>query len=173
MGRAQHKAKHDMPSGYTGRCLCGKVGYDTGSDPLWVTICYCRFCQRATGSDRMIEPIFERETFAFTGREPSTYTTSSEGSGKDVHVHFCADCGTKLALTFERWPDRIGIYVGTLDDPAVNSTTPENSKLIFVSEARAGTILPPGFKTFARHASENDGTAIEPVVHASPFVVQG
>ncbi len=121
----------------------------------------------------MIEPVFERAHFTFTGTNPSIYTLPSEGSGKDISVHFCADCGTKLAMTFERWPDRIGIYAGTLNDPAVISPTPENSKHIFVSDARAGTIMPPGFKTFDRHATENDGTAIEPAVHASPFVIQG
>jgi hypothetical protein len=51
--------------------------------------------------------------------------------------------------------------------------TPVNSKHIFVSEARAGTILPPGFRTFDRHASETDGTEVEPAIHSSPFVCQG
>jgi hypothetical protein len=121
----------------------------------------------------MIEPIFERGDFTFTGINPSVYTLPSEGSGKDVNVHFCGDCGTKLALTFERWPDRIGILVGTLDDSAAVVVTSENSKHIFVSEARGGTILPAGFKTFERHATENDGSTIEPIVHSSPFTVPG
>lgn len=162
-----------MSNGQSGQCLCGKVRYDTGSAPLWVTVCYCRFCQRATGSDKMIEPIFERASFAFSGHDPAIHTTVSEGSGKQVHVHFCPDCGTKLALTFERWPDRIGLYIGTLDDPASIAVTPENSKHIFVSEARAGTVLPPGVKTFARHAAELDGTPIDPVIHGTPFTVPG
>ncbi|AWI85697.1 aldehyde-activating protein [Alloyangia pacifica] len=160
-----------MPIGHKGRCLCGEVEYNTGSPPLWVTICYCRFCQRATGSDRMIEPIFEHDQFAFTDGRPSVYTLPSDGSGKDIHVHFCSKCGTKLALTFERWPDRLGIYVGTLDDPNAIMASPENSKHIFVSEARPGTILPPGVKTFDRHATENDGTPIEPRIHASPHQI--
>ncbi|SEL62154.1 Uncharacterized conserved protein [Roseivivax marinus] len=160
-----------MPTTHEGRCLCGKVSYDTGDDPLWITICYCRFCQRATGSDRMIEPIFERSLFVFTGASPSVYTLPSEGSGKDINVHFCPDCGTKLALTFERWPDRIGIYAGTLDKPSAVSATPDNSKHIFVSEAQPGTILPAGFKTFDRHATENDGSPLEPIMHASHHMV--
>ncbi|WP_223422152.1 GFA family protein [Tateyamaria pelophila] len=161
-----------MSSGHTGRCLCGNVSYDTGKDPLWVTVCYCRFCQRATGSDRMIEPIFERDSFAFKGGSPTVYTLPSDGSGKDINVHFCEKCGTKLALTFERWPNRIGIYVGTLNDPVSIEPTKENSKHIFASEARPGTILPPGFKIFDRHATENDGTPIEPTVHSTPYVVE-
>ena len=161
-----------MSVGHKGGCICGNVRYDTGSEPLWVTICYCRFCQRATGSDRMIEPIFEHEDFAFTESSPAIYTLPSEGSGKNIHVHFCSECGTKLALSFERWPDRLGIYIGTLDDPTSISTTPENSKHIFVSEARPGTILPSRFKTFDRHATENDGTPIEPTIHTSPYFVR-
>jgi len=160
-----------MSSEHSGQCLCGKVRYDTGSAPLWVTVCYCRFCQRATGSNKMIEPIFERDSFSFLGNDPAVYTLPSDGSGKDINVHFCDNCGTKLALTFERWSDRIGIYIGTLDDPFSIAATPENSKHIFVSEARPGTILPSGFKTFERHATENDGTPLEPTIHSSPHFV--
>ena len=133
-----------MSTGFKGRCLCGKLSYQTGGDPLWIAICYCRFCQRATGSDRMIEPIFERSLFAFTGLSPAVYSLPSEGSGKDINVHFCTACGTKVALTFERWPDRIGIYAGTLDQPSSVAVTPENAMHIFVFEALPGTILPAG-----------------------------
>ena len=161
-----------MSAGHNGRCLCGNIAYETGSEPLWITVCYCRFCQRATGSDRMIEPIFECERFVFTRGKPTKYTLPSEGSGKDVHVHFCSKCGTKLALTFERWPDRLGIYIGTLNDPTSISVTPENSKHIFVSEARPGTIFPAYSKIFACHAVENDGTPIEPTIHNSTYCVE-
>ncbi|WP_417267562.1 GFA family protein [Celeribacter baekdonensis] len=159
-----------MSIGHAGRCHCGNVVYDTGSAPLWVTICYCRFCQRATGSDRMIEPIFEHDTFDFTKGHPAVFTLASEGRGKAVHVHFCSTCGTKLALTFERWPDRLGIYIGTLDDPTSIVATPKNSKHVFVREARPGTILPPGVKTYDSHATENDGTPIAPTLYGSPHV---
>ena len=162
-----------MAIGLTGQCLCGKVTYDTGSDPLWVTICYCRFCQHATGSDRMIEPIFEHEPFVFIQGNPKVYTLKSDGSGKGVHIHFCSDCGTKLALTFERWTNRIGIYIGTLDNPLSISITPENSKHIFVSEARPGTILPAGFNVFDRHATDNDGTTLVPTIHKSHHLISG
>tara|TARA_R100000935_G_C2767170_1_gene136140 strand:- start:143 stop:514 length:372 start_codon:yes stop_codon:yes gene_type:complete len=119
----------------------------------------------------MIEPIFERSSFTFAGVSPAAYTLPSEGSGKDINVHFCSNCGTKVALTFERWPDRIGILAGTLDEPSAALATRENSKHIFVSEALPGTILPAGFKFFNHHATENDGTPLEPLVHDTPYVV--
>lgn len=158
-----------MTTGLTGRYLCGKATYDTGSQPLWITICHCRFCQRATGSDRMIQPIFEREHFCFPAASPAIFTLPSEGIGKDIGVHFCPDCGTKLALTFERWPDKIGIYIGTLDHTDAITVKPDNSKHIFVSEARQGTLLPPHVKIFDHHAAAPDGKPIEPKVYSKPF----
>jgi len=159
-----------MATGLTGRCLCGQATYDTGSQPLWITICHCKFCQRATGSDRMIQPVFEREHFSFAAAAPAIFTLPSEGSGKDINVHFCPACGTKLALTFERWPDKIGIYIGTLDKTDAIPVRPENSKHIFVSEALPGTLLPPNVKIFDHHAAELDGTPIKPTIHSKPFV---
>ncbi len=119
----------------------------------------------------MIEPIYNFASFTFFGDPPTVYTLPSEGSGKNVHVHFCRECGTKLALTFERWPDRIGVYVGTLDDPTSVCETPQNSRHIFASEARPGTILPAGVDIYDRHATLNDGTPLTPTSHTSPFII--
>jgi hypothetical protein len=138
---------------------------------LWITICFCRFCQRATGSDRMIEPVFRLDDLDFTAAEPERFTTVSEGSGKAVHVHFCPDCGTKVVLAFERWPDRIGLYAGTIDDPSALAPTPSNAKQIFVSEAAPGSVLLPGIPTFERHAVSQDGTRNVPTIHDLPVVV--
>lgn len=73
-----------MAKSIEGGCLCGKLRYRATTSPLWVTVCYCRFCQRATGSDRMIEPIFERKAVSFFTGDPAVYTLPSEGSGKDI-----------------------------------------------------------------------------------------
>jgi hypothetical protein len=53
-----------------GGCLCGRLRYRCHGPPEWVTVCYCRFCQRATGSDRMVEPIFQRDRFQFLTGKP-------------------------------------------------------------------------------------------------------
>ena len=44
-----------------GGCLCGAIRYATSADPVRVTYCHCKFCQRATGSAYMVEPIFARD----------------------------------------------------------------------------------------------------------------
>ena len=147
-----------------GGCLCGALRFSVSAQPLWVTACFCRFCQRTTGTQGIVEPIFDIETFAMNQGEPARYDHVSEGSGKEIHVHFCKTCATKTHLTFERWPDRLGVYAGAFDDPGWFDFTPENSKFIFLDCATRGTLVPAGFKAYAEHAAKADGTPLEPHV---------
>ncbi len=151
-------------SSHQGGCLCGALRYEVSTDPLWVTACFCTFCQRATGAQGLVEPIFDTTAFRMTQGTPRIYVHVSTGSGREVYVHFCPDCGTKTHLTFARWPDRLGVYAGTFDDPGWFEFSPENSKYIFTGEAARGTLIPAGFKTFAAHAATASGEALAPEV---------
>jgi hypothetical protein len=146
-------------SGHAGGCLCGKLRYEVDLPPLRVTICYCRFCQRATGSTGMVEPIFPKHSYAVTAGSETIYSLISEGSGKQVHVHFCSTCGTKVRLSFERFADIIGVYAGTFDEPNWFERSEANTKHIFVGMAQRGTIVPAGYNCFEEHATTNDGVA--------------
>lgn len=156
-----------------GGCLCGKLRYEVKGQPAKTTMCHCRFCQRATGGAYMVEPVFDASNFAVIYGKPRQYTHVSEGSGKNVHIHFCDTCGTKLFLTFERFEGAVGLYGGTLDDPNWLEITPENSKHIFLGVARKGTVIPPHINTFFEHAAHNDGTPIEPTMFDEPYVIGG
>lgn len=155
-----------------GGCLCGAVRYATVSSPLRVTICHCRFCQRATGSAYMVEPVFAKTDFEITSGAPATYSLASQGSGKQVTIHFCATCGTKLFLAFERFPDHFGVYGGTFDDPDWFERTPLTSRHIFLDSARQGTIIPAGVRTWREHTMRNDGTPLESVTFAQPHAIE-
>ncbi len=106
----------------------------------------------------MVEPIFDADKFVVLAGSPRVFDQISSGSGKVVHVHFCPDCGTKLWLSFERFPDAVGVYAGTFDDPCWFPMDPATSKHIFLGVARAGTIVPSGIPTFLEHAMTSDGT---------------
>lgn len=112
----------------------------------------------------MVEPIFEGDDFVLLSGSPSTFDLVSEGSGKAVHVHFCANCGTKLWLSFERFPDSVGVYAGTFDDPSWFPIDAVNSKHIFLGVARPDTVVPAGLPTFVEHARANDGSPREATV---------
>lgn len=147
-----------------GGCLCGAQRYEALAGALRVTICHCKFCQRATGSGFMIEPIFDKAAIRSTRGEPKVYSQTSAGSGMAVHVHFCADCGTKLWLSFERFPSIVGLYAGTLDDPNWIEVTRKNSKQIFLDSARPDSVILAGMNAFGQHSLLNDGTLLDPTV---------
>lgn len=148
----------------SGGCLCGALRYTVSKPPLWVTICTCTFCQRATGAQGMVEPIFEITDLEFTKGTPKQYAHRSSGSGKNVFVHFCETCGTKTHLTFERWPDKLGVYAGTFDRPGWFEISPDNTKYIFRDNAARGTLFPAGFKTYPQHAATAEGVPLDPEV---------
>ncbi len=157
----------------TGGCICGRLRYEARKPPLRVTICHCRFCQRATGSAFMVEPVFDSGDLTVTAGEPTVYAHLSQGSGKRVDVHFCANCGTKLFLTFERFPGATGVYGGTFDDPDWYERTPAVTKHIFLGVGMAGTVVPAGFNCFEEHAMTNAGDPIEPHRFDEPMALKG
>lgn len=154
-----------------GRCLCGRIRFALSRPPTRVTVCHCKFCQRATGSAYMVEPIFDRDALTPLSGEVAVYDHVSSGSGKIVHIHFCRDCGTKLWLSFDRFPDVVGVYAGTFDEPCWFPIDPEISKHIFLGVARTDTLIPPGLPTFLHHATEPDGTPNTPTIFAEPQVI--
>jgi hypothetical protein len=154
-----------------GGCLCGAVRYAASSTPVRVTYCHCKFCQRATGSAYLVEPIFQKTHFAIISGKPATYAQASEGSGKRVTINFCSTCGTKLFLDLERFPETVGVYGGTFDDPNWFERTPQVSRHIFLDSALNGTVIPAGFRTFREHAWLNDGTPVEPVIFGQPHAI--
>lgn len=156
---------------HEGGCLCGTIRYAATALPQRVTVCHCRFCQRATGSAYLVEPIFGRDDFEITSGTPKTYDHRSEGSGKVVTINFCDCCGTKIILEFERFPDVVGIYGGTFDEPSWFEKTPSNTKHIFLSVAQHGTVIPAGSNTFHEHAMLADGTPVEPRILETPLTV--
>ena len=151
-----------MPSevGYEGGCLCGAVRYRVTAQPYYVAVCACSFCQKLTGSDYNVEPMFRPAEFEFevTAGATKTYTTASEGSGQQIHIHFCPACGKSVFLRPDRFPDCVGVFAGTFDDPNWFPRTPENTGYFFTSEAPRGMLLPAGFDTYPGHAKALDGS---------------
>ncbi len=154
-----------------GGCLCGAVRYAAKAQPIRVTFCHCKFCQRATGSAYFVEPVFQRGDFEVTQGAPKTYDHRSEGSGKVLTINFCATCGTKLFLDLERFSDVVGVYGGTFDDPNWFERAPAISKHIFLDSAQHGTVVPAGINTFRQYSMSQDGTPVEPVVFAEACLI--
>lgn len=162
-----------MTIDHAGGCQCGDIRYATKAAPSRVTMCHCRFCQRATGAAYMIQPVFEESDLTVLSGTPRVFDLPSDGSGKIIHVHFCASCGTKLWLSFERFPGKVGVYAGTFDDPCWFDIAPEISRHIFLGEARRDTVIPPGLPTYAAHVLAKDGTPETPTVFDTCHIIGG
>jgi len=160
-----------MPNCHEGGCLCGDVRYQVTADPLRVTICHCAFCQRFTGSAFLVEPIFRKEDLVFAGMTPRTYDHRSDSSHKRVTLHFCGRCATTLSLSFERFPDVVGVCGGTFDDPNWFERGPKTCRHIFTRSAQQGVVLPAGLETYLEHAIQFDGTPSKPIVLDHPRLV--
>lgn len=155
-----------------GGCLCGKLRYEVSGEPIRTTFCHCTFCQRATGAAYMVQPVFAEADFAMLAGVPKTYTHISEGSGKEVYVHFCDDCGTKLYLTFQRFSGFVGVYYGTFDSPNAVRIDTKTAKHIFLGVAQRGTAVPPHVNTFTEHAVQADGTPNMAAVFETAHIIE-
>lgn len=162
-----------MPVVHEGGCLCGDVRYEILAQPLRVTICHCRFCQRFTGSAYLLEPIFRKEDVVFKGAQARRYDHRSDTSGKRVTLNFCAKCGTTLWLDLERFPDVLGLCGGTIDDPDWFDRNNTHCRHIFVRSAQRDVMFPAGVDLYERHAIELDGTPNEPLVLAHALSASG
>jgi hypothetical protein len=160
------------PTDQPGGCLCGRIRFRVTAPPVRVTFCHCRFCQRVTGSAYAVEPIFEDAAFALDQGTPKTHAHVSDGSGKEITLHFCPDCGTGYRYTFQRFPGMTGVMAGAFDDPNWFGWTPETAKHIFLSAARPETVVPAGLPLFFEHAQKKDGTPLEPLVLNRPMSVR-
>ena len=149
---------------HEGGCLCGAIRFRATAAPTRTTICHCRFCQRVTGSAFLVEPIFRIADVTFSGAAPKVYARTSDGSGKEVRVNFCGDCGSALFLAFERFTDVIGVFAGTFDDPNWFDRSPQAALHIFTRHAQKGVAVPAGLRVFDDHAIQLDGSPNTPRV---------
>ena len=104
--------KSDLP--VTGGCACGKIRYEIKSQPLFMFLCHCRDCQRATGGLYAPNVWFSSETISLS-EEPKAYEVVSD-AGNNISHDYCADCGSPIGMRTSNFPQGRGIRAATLDD---------------------------------------------------------
>lgn len=106
-----------MPQTWTGGCLCGAVRYSAVVDEPTSMNCYCRDCQRATGSTCATFFGVPLGRFELTG--PARGFAKHGESGRKVERFFCGECGSQLYSVVEVVPGMAWVKSGSLDDPGV------------------------------------------------------
>jgi hypothetical protein len=128
-----------------GGCLCGAVRYRSTADPVMTLLCQCEQCQRHSASAFSLNIGFAKATLMFTGDTPATYEHKG-GSGKTVHRHFCAKCGSPIVTELDSTPELDWLKAGTLDDKSW--LRPDLG--IFGSEGQVWLTLPDGMPQFPK-----------------------
>jgi hypothetical protein len=137
-----------MEAVVTGGCLCGAVRYQTHGKPLRTVVCYCKFCQRCTGSALGVWSTFTPEQVHLTG-PLSTYEHRSDESGRWIRLNFCAQCGASVTSTFEKGPGEVAILGGTFDD----TTWITVDRQVWTRSKQHWLPLPAGVASFEKSSS--------------------
>jgi hypothetical protein len=101
-----------------GGCQCGAVRYEVSEDPLAITVCHCRECQRQSGSAFGMSWVVKQSAFRLLQGELKTFTRSSD-SGRPLECAFCPDCGTRIYHVPGYRAGVLNVKPGTFDDPTV------------------------------------------------------
>ncbi len=105
----------------TARCTCGRLQVACDGDPVRISICCCRACQRRTGSAFGVGAYFPEAAVAVEGAA-SAFTRSSD-AGRWLTFRFCPECGSTVYWTMELRPGIVGVAAGASADP--DFPTPE------------------------------------------------
>jgi hypothetical protein len=105
----------------TAICACGRVSVACQGEPLKVSLCHCRECQRRTGGPFGVAAFFPPEAVKASG-ETREFRRPSD-SGFDVVFHFCPTCGSTVWWRGLRFPDRIAVAAGAFADADFPSPT--------------------------------------------------
>ncbi len=131
----------DSPSKISGGCLCGAVRYEAEGDPIYAGYCYCRDCQRLSGSAFVAFIGFPAERVTFKGRTRVLARPSFMG---ESHRNFCLACGSLVFGGIVGTHDQHTVYAGTLDDTSAFQPT----MAIFNRSRPAWSPLPEGITVF-------------------------
>lgn len=105
----------------SGRCHCGGISYVVTGEASPVGHCYCRNCQRLTGTGHSSAAIFPQSRVAVSGT-PTEYSFTTKAGVVETRF-FCPTCGSCVLGKNSAAPSMLGIALGTLDD--VNALQPQ------------------------------------------------
>jgi hypothetical protein len=135
----------------SGGCVCGRVRFRAAGEPLRVTVCHCRWCQRRTGSAFGTEVVFNADQVVFEGAACTHYRHVSDESGRWLDVEFCGTCGTNLGFTLEAAPGLRTLPAGAFDDPSWIEPGRILFRHVFLRSRREWSDLTPLVEQYERH----------------------
>ena len=105
-----------MPAERHASCSCGQLSLTTLGEPVRVSVCHCRACQRRTGSVFGVQARFPEAAVTVRG-QGREYRRGSD-DGHRITQCFCPVCGTTVCYRNDSLPGMVGVPVGGFADPA-------------------------------------------------------
>ena len=96
----------------TGGCQCGHVRFEIVGEPLGLSVCHCRDCQRQSGSAFGMSLAIPPDGFQLRSGALKNFEIICD-SGRPKTCVFCPECGTRV---YHRTVNGISLKAGTLDD---------------------------------------------------------
>jgi len=104
-------------------CRCGALRAECAGEPVRVSACHCRACQKRTGSAFSAQARFPAASVRLEG-ESRTFVRTAD-SGRRLTYRFCPGCGSTVAYVIDEWPDVVAVPLGLFDD--ADFATPAHS----------------------------------------------
>jgi hypothetical protein len=127
---------------HRGSCLCGQIHYEVVGQPVVISHCHCKDCQRGSGAGHSTGAMYAEHQFHFSGRL-GEFQLVSEASNKVTRV-FCPSCGSPIYGKNSGMPGFLNVTLGTLDDSS--SFTPQVT--IFARNRKPWDLVAIGLPTF-------------------------
>ena len=86
-------SKYSVP--YEGGCSCGEIRYKYAAEPIMSYHCYCRDCQRGSGTGYASRIAVSETDFDLLQGEAKWHGTGPD-DGARVRRYFCGSCGTDI-----------------------------------------------------------------------------
>ncbi|HMT05481.1 MAG: GFA family protein [Solirubrobacterales bacterium] len=102
----------------TGECMCGIVTFEVNQPLIGAALCYCKRCQRRTGTGVSATGLTQPGSFVITAGEKSVRVYEPGDGG--FNKYFCGECGGHLYTCHPDNPDILAIRLGALnEDPGI------------------------------------------------------
>ncbi len=95
-------------------CACGQLSVACKGEPLKVSLCHCRECQRRSGGPFGVAAFFPPGAVTASG-EAREFRRGSD-SGFDLIFRFCPNCGSTVWWESLRVTDRVAVAAGAFAD---------------------------------------------------------
>ncbi|MEJ1177425.1 GFA family protein [Agrobacterium sp. CMT1] len=97
-------------------CSCRQLTLTAKGEPVKVSICHCRECQRRTGSAFGVAVFYGAGQVTAAGNHKAFLRRGE--SGKELEFRFCPCCGSTVYWLPEFRPNLVAIALGCFEDPS-------------------------------------------------------